>query len=208
MPTITKFLVFLAFAALAARPSIAADSLVVSPAHPTIMDSVSLSILERGSICCTQFSNDPTAVALLNDSTITLSFTTSQLGVCPCPISLDSNIVPIFVVATYKRGPLPAREYYVHEECHSCFGQACLQDSFVVAQALIGTFTVSQSAATVFHQKPVPLESIGKASGNGRVYDIRGALVSPDRINASRRTSGVYFIKPDEHSAATLKIWY
>lgn len=208
MSPFIKFLFFFALALVVVRSSIAADSLTVSPPNPTIMDSVSLSILERGSICCTQFSSDPTAVTLLNDSTITLSFTTSQLGVCPCPISLDSNLVPVSVVATYKRGPLPAREYFVHEECRSCFGQACLHDSFVVAQALIGKFTVSQSAAVVFHQKPVPLENIGKMSGNGRVYDIRGAQVSPNRLGASRQAPGVYFIKPDERSTATLKIWY
>jgi hypothetical protein len=208
MPAFRKFLFFFALVVIAVRPSIAADSLVVSPVHPTIMDSVSLSILERGSICCTQFSNDPTAVTLLNDSTVMLSFTTSQLGVCPCPISLDSNLEPVSVVATYKRGPLQAREYFVYEECRSCFGQACLHDSFVVAQSLIGTFTVSAQAGVVFHQKPVPLENIGKMSGNGRIYDIRGSLVSPNRIGASRQTPGVYFIKPDERSTAKLKVWY
>ncbi len=193
-----KFLFFCALTATAARPSIAADSLVVSPAHPTIMDSIRLSILARDWSCCTQFSYDSTAVTLLNDSTITLSFT-AQVIVCPCP----SN--PVTPVLTYKRGPLPARNYSVYEQYQSCTGQVC---SDIVVQTLIGTFTVSEPTATIFHQKPVPLENIGKISGNMRVYDIRGALVSPDRTNASRQSPGVYFIKPDERSAAKLKIWY
>jgi hypothetical protein len=200
MSTIRKFLFFLALAVIVARPSIAADSLVVSPSHPTIMDSIRLNILARDWNCCTQFSYDSTAVILLNDLTITLSFTTvSPPIVCWCP----SN--PVTPVLTYKRGLLPARNYSVYEQYQSCTGQVC---SNLVVQTLIGTFTVSEPTATVSHQKPVPLENMGKMSGNGRVYDIRGALVSPNRIGTSRRTPGVYFIKPDERSAAKLKIWY
>ncbi len=198
MSTLRKFLFFFALAVIVVRPSIAADSLVVSPQNPTIMDSIRLSILAIDWSCCTQFSYDSTVVVLVNDSTIALSFT-AQVIVCPCP----SN--PVAPVLTYKRGPLPARKYSVYEQYQSCTGQVC---SDLVVQAFIGTFRVSVPTATVFHQKPVPLESIGKISANGRVYDIRGALVSPDRINASKRSPGVYFIKPDERSAAQLKIWY
>jgi|GEM_PF-3571864 hypothetical protein len=204
MSTITKFLAFFALAALAVRPSIAADSLVVSPANPTISDSIKFEIFSFRN-CCTVYNYYLTSVALTNDSIITLNFTASLIGYCPCPINFHTGTSNPAIL-DFERGPLPAREYYVYEECQSCFGQACQSDSFVVTRTEIGTFTVSQSAAVVFHQKSVPLESIGKASGNGRVYDIRGALMSPNRIG--RQTPGVYFIKPDEHSAARLKIWY
>jgi hypothetical protein len=189
MSTFRKSLFFFALAVIVVRPLLAADSLAVSPAHPTIMNSIRLSILVRNWNCCTQFLYDSTAVTLLNDSTITLSFTASQLGVCPCP----SN--PVTPVLTYKRGPLPAGNYSVYEEYQSCISQICPQEALVVVQSLIGKFTVSAPTATVFHQKPVPLENMGKISGNGHVYDIRGALVPSNQIGASRRTSGVYFIK-------------
>jgi hypothetical protein len=200
MPTFRKSLFFVALAVVVVRPSIAADSLVVSPPNPTIMDSIRLSILAIDWGCCTQFSYDSTAVILVNDSTITLSFTAvSPPVVCWCP----SN--PVTQVLTYKRGPLPARNYSVYEQYQSCTGQVC---SDVVVQSFIGKFTVSKPTATVFRQKSVPLENIGKMSGTRRVYDIRGALVSPNRLGASRQTPGVYFIKPDERSTAQLKVWY
>jgi hypothetical protein len=198
MPTFRKHLFLLALAVAAVRPSIAADSLAVSPTNPTMMDSIRLSILARDWNCCTQFSYDSTAAILANDSTITLAFT-AQVIICPCPLN------PVAPVLTYKRGPLPARNYSVYEQYQSCTGQVC---SDVVVQSFIGKFTVSEPTATVFRQKPVPLENIGKMSGNGRVYDIRGALVSPNRLGASRQTPGVYFIKPDERSTAKLKIWF
>jgi hypothetical protein len=103
---------------------------------------------------------------------------------------------------------LPAGVYSVYEvDSDFPLDKKLLKQSMMV-QALIGKFTVSQPTAAVFHQKPMPLESIGKFSGNGRVYDIRGALVSPNRLGASRQTPGVYFIKPDDRSAAKMKIWY
>jgi hypothetical protein len=206
MSTFRKSLFFFALAVINVRPLLAADSLVVNPAHPTILDSIRLSVVIKNWNCCTEFTYDSTSVTLLNDSTITLSFTASQPLVCP----LAACVVGMMPILTYKRGPLPAGNYSVYEvESQACTtGQVCPQEVAVVMQALIGKFTVSEPTATVFHQKPVPLESIGKISGNGRVYDIRGALVSPNRLGASRQSPGVYFIKPDENSTAKVKIWY
>ena len=212
MPTFfRKFLFFITLSVTVVRPSIAADSLAVSPAHPTIIDSISLSIVMKNWDCCTPYSYDPTAAILSNDSIITLAFKVPEMVMCVDTLCLPGKPgFPALPVLTYKRGPLPAGNYSVYEvESPACTtGQACLEASLVVVQTLIGKFTVSRSAATVFRQKPVPLENIGKMSGNGRVYDIRGALVSPNRLGASTQTPGVYFIKPDERSAATLKIWY
>jgi len=211
MPTFRKFLFFFALALVVVRPSIAADSLVVSPPNPTIMDSIRLSIVMKNWDCCTRYSYDSTAAILSNDSIITLAFKVPEIVMCVDTLCLPGKPgYPGFPVLTYKSGPLPAGNYSVYEvESPACTtGQACPQASLVVIQTLIGKFTVSQSAAVVFHQKPVPLENVGKTIGNGRVYDIRGALVSPNRLGTSRQTPGVYFIKPDERSTAQLKIWY
>jgi len=197
MSAIKMSLILIALSVIVSGPSIAADSLVVSPPNPTTMDSVSLNILMKGSICCTQFYNDPTAVTLLNDSTIMLGFTVLQ-GRCPCPATLDSNLVPTSIVATYKRGPLPAGNYFVYEESQN--PMSCGTCAITQASPLIGKFTVSLPTAVVCHQKPVPLENIGRTSGTRRVYNIRGALMSPDRLGTSRQPPGVYFIKPDERS--------
>lgn len=216
MSTSRRFLFFFAFVVIVVRPLIAADSLVVSPAHPTIMDSIRLSILIRtfaccieyvrdfqNPDCCIQYSHDSTAVTLVSDSTIALGFSKSMpQGICSCPINLPDSMTADIA---YKRGPLPAGNYSVYEDYQSCTGQIC---SDVVMQTLIGKFMVSEPTATVFRQKPVPLENIGKTSGNGCVYNIRGEIMSPNQVGASKRTPGVYFIKPDERSAAQLKVWY
>jgi len=209
MPTIKKLLFVFALAVIVVRPSIAADSLAVSPTNPTIMDSIRLSILIKNSSCCAQYVHDSTAVTLSNDSTILLSFV-SSLPICNCILAPINDSTPYTVILSYKRRPLPAGHYSVYEvESQGCIaGQACPQASLVVMQTFIGKFTVSGPTATVFHQKSIPLENIGKISGNGRVYNVRGALVSPNQISDSRHTPGVYFIKPDERSTATLKIWY
>jgi hypothetical protein len=141
-----KFLFLCALAVIAARPSIAADSLVVSPQHPTTSDSISLSIFAKDWNCCTQFLYDSTAVTLLNGATITLGFTANLPVPCWCP----SN--PATRVLTYKRGPLPAGNYSVYEQYQSCTGQVC---SDVIMQVLIGTFTVSQRAADSLVVSPV-----------------------------------------------------
>ena len=191
---------------LTVNPAAATDSLVVSPPGPTTSDSISLSILARDWNCCTQFIYDSTAVTLFNDSTITLRFTFVP-GLCPCPINPVNSPLTVTAVLRYKRGPLPAGNYSVFEvESQSCItGQICTN---LVVQASIGKFTVSQPAATIFHQESVRLEDVGKLSQNGRVYDIRGGVVSSNLIGTSKRTSGVYFFKPDDHSAVRMKIWY
>jgi hypothetical protein len=195
-------LFFLTIMALAVNPSSAADSLVVNPTKPTTSDSISLSIVAGGWNCCTNFLHDSTTVTLLNDSTITLNYTASLQAPCPCP----SN--PVAPVLKYKRGPLPKGNYSVYEEYQSCTGLICPQEVAIVIQALIGKFTVSQATATISQQKSVRLEDVGKMSRNGHVYDIRGAIVSSNLIGTSKRTSGVYFFKPDDHAAARMKIWY
>jgi hypothetical protein len=202
------WLLAVALTVLAARQSIAADSLAVIPAHPTITDSIRLSVVIKNWNCCTQYSYDSTTVTLPNDSTITLSFTATVLVLCndtqQClPGKPGYQAIPVL---RYKRGHLPAGNYSVYEQVQSCVDLTC---SGVVVKSLIGKFTVSEPTATIFHQKAVPLEEVGKVlSGNGRVYDIRGALISPNRAGASRQTPGIYFIKPDERSPAKLKIWY
>ena len=201
-----KFLFFCALTVIIVRPSTAADSLVVSPANPTTIDSVRLSIVTKIWVC---YCNDPylhdsTAVTLLNDSTITLSFRVdSPLTICMCFVG-----PPYTEILTYKRGPLPAGNYSVYEEYQGCIGQICPQQTHIVTQALIGTFTVSQQAAVLFRQKPAPKEIFGKMSGNVCVYDIRGALVSSNLTAASKRTSGIYFIKPNGRSAMKMVIRY
>jgi len=114
----------------------------------------------------------------------------------------------VIPVLRYKRGYLPAGNYSVYEESQSCTGQICPQEALIVAQTLIGKFTVSQSTATLFQQKSMQLEDIGKLSGNLHVYNIRGAIVPSNLIGASKQTSGVYFVKPDNRASVKMKIWY
>ena len=197
-----KFLFFCALTATVAGPSIEADSLSVSPFHPTTSDSIRLSIIVKYWNCCAHYFYDSTAVTLLNDSTITLGFTASLVAVCPCPAN------PVIPVLNYKRGPLPAGNYSVYEESQSCTGQICPEDALIVVQALIGKFTILPSTATFFQQKSVPLEKIGKVPGNVRMYDIRGAIVSSNVIGASKQTSGVYFVKTNGRTAVKMKIWH
>jgi hypothetical protein len=200
-----KFLIFCALTVIAVRPSTAADSLVVSPANPTIMDSIRLNIVikERACYCISPFVHDSTAVILPNDSTITLSYAIdTPLTLCYC------FALPPYPVLPYKRGPLPAGNYSVYEEYNVCTGLSCLQDSLTVTKALIGKFTVSQQAAVLFRQKPATMENIGKMSGNVSVYDIRGALVSSNLTAAPKRTSGVYFIKPNGRQVVKMKLLY
>jgi hypothetical protein len=194
-----KFLFFCALVSTAAGQSPIVDSFAVSPLNPTISDSISLSIFANGRNCCTQFYYDPAIVTLINDSTIMLHFTTFLAGACPCP----SN--PATPVLAYKRGPLPVGNYSVYEQYQSCTGQVC---PYLLMQLLIGKFTVSQGTAVLFRQKPATKENIGKISGNVRVYDIRGAIVSSNLTGAQKHTSGVYFIKPIGRQAVKMELLY
>ena len=196
MPVIfKKFLFFCALTVIVVRPSIAADSLVVSPANPTTTDSIRLSIVLKiwTCYCNAPYVHDSTAVTLLNDSTIKLSWAIDS----PLNIGCYCFVAPPYILTlTYKRGPLPAGNYSVYEEYNVCAGLSCLQDSLTVTKALIGKFTVSRQAAVLFRQKPATKENMGKFSGNVRVYDIRGALVSSNLTGARKHSSGVYFVKP------------
>lgn len=201
-----KFLFFCALTVIAVRPSIAADSLVVSPANPTITDSIRLSIVHVfwTCYCNNPYVHDSTAVTLLNDSTITLSVTVdTPLTFCLCFVA-----PPYTEILTYIRGPLPAGSYSVYAQYQLCSGQVCPQQAPVVMQTLIGTFTVSRQSAVLFRQKPAPKENFGKMSGNARVYDIRGAIVTSNLTGSQKLTSGIYFIKPDNCPAVKKKLLY
>jgi hypothetical protein len=54
----------------------------------------------------------------------------------------------------------------------------------------------------------MPLENIGKFSRSGAVYDVRGSLMSPDKISGVKHGPGVYLVKPDGQSTAKIRIWY
>jgi hypothetical protein len=183
MSLLKKFFLFFSLSVIAARPSIAADSLVVSPLHPTTTDSIRLSIII-------------TAVTL-NDSTITLNFTDTG-GICPCPVDLNNPIT--ITVLTYKRGPLPAGNYSVYEESQSCNGLVCPE---IIIRSLIGKFTVSKSAVSIYQKKSMPLEKIGKASGNVCVFDTRGV-----KVGVLKHTPGVFFIKSNDDISSKLKILF
>jgi hypothetical protein len=194
----TNLVLWMVLVAAGAGQALAADSLFLSPQHPTTSDSIRLNIVIKSWDCCAQFSYDSTAVALQNDSTIVLTFTTTL----PMVDTLCCVPRPIPVL-TYKRGPLPAGKYSVEEASQSCFGSICL-DSLGVTS--IGTFAVTQPNATAFRQKSVPLEDIGRMSGTMRVYNIRGDVISSAR--ASKHVPGIYFVKPTGRSAATTKVWF
>jgi hypothetical protein len=143
-------------------------------------------------------------VALQSDSTIMLSFrVTIQFVDTLCCIP---GTIPVL---DYKRGPLAAGNYYVYAQSlpQPCLDTNCPQ-LIPALPALIGKFAVSQPNATLFRNKSMPLENIGRTPGNTRVYDIRGAIVSPKQAGASNRRPGVYFVKPQGHTIAKMKIWY
>ena len=189
----------MALVVLPVDPTIAADSLSVNPSHPTTSDSIRLSIFITNANCCSQFTYDSTAVTLLSDSTITLEFTADLSVVCPCPYPVT---IPVL---KYKRGPLPAGKYSVFAESQSCVGIVCTDS---LALTSIGSFTVSQPLAASYQEKSMPLEDIGKMPGNSRVYNIRGDVISSDLAGASKRASGVYFVKPSSCADVKMKIWY
>ena len=198
-----KSVFLFALAAVVVRPAIAADSLVVSPKKPTTSDSIKFSIFIKNWNCCAQYIHDSTAVVLLDDSTIALNFTVSQLAICPA-IACIPTLAPVLI---YKRGHLPTGSYSVYEGIsQSCTGGIMCKDTVMLT--LIGKFTVSEPTITFNQKKSMPLENIGKMSVNERLYDIRGAIMSSNLSGASKRTSGVYFVKPDDRAAVKMKIWY
>lgn len=166
-----------------------ADSLSVSPAHPTIMDPVRLTIIIPNWDCCTQYLYDSTLVTMMGDTAVMLSYQHRMPRICPMIACLD---VPRYL--TFKRGPLPAGKYSVWETQQLVCDTPLLCVTLPVVQN-IGKFTVEIPTALSFGQRPAPLKNIGKTFGNECVYDIRGALVSPNRAGLSKRIPGIYFTK-------------
>ena len=197
MSPLKKFFLFFSLAVIAARPSIAADSLVVSPLHPTTTDSIRLSIIIKNQNCCIRNLFDSTAFTL-NDSIITLNFTDTG-GLCPCPV--DPNNPITITVLTYKRGPLPAGIYSVYEESQTCNGLVCPE---IIIRSLIGKFTVSKLSVSIHQKKSMPLEKIGKVC----VYDTRGVKVSSDLVGVLKHTPGVFFVKSNDDISSKLKILF
>jgi hypothetical protein len=205
-------LLFLLFAliSIAAGPSIAGDSLNVSPLHPMTSDSIKLSIIPGSQECCSRYFHDSAAITPFNDSTITLVYSVPQILICVDTFCIPGMPgYPAKAILRYKTGPLPAGKYtvYAQSQPQLCGDPDC-SDAIRTIPAFVGTFTVSKPNAMLYRKKSIPLEDIGKMSGNVRVYNIRGDIVSLNRPGASKRTPGVYFVKPNGRSAAKMKVWY
>ena len=205
-----RLMVLIALAANAASPSFAVDSLSVSPPNPTTSDSIRLSIIPGNQECCSRYFHDSAAITPFNDSTITLVYSVPQILICVDTLCIPGMPgYPEKAVLRYKTGPLPAGKYnvYAQSQPQLCGDPDCT-DAIRSIPAFVGTFTVSFPSATFFRKKSMPLEDIGKMSGNVRVYNIRGDIVSLNRTGASKRAPGVYFVRPSGRTAAKMKVWF
>jgi hypothetical protein len=89
---------------------------------------------------------------------------------------------------TYRAGKLKAGNYYVWETVNYV-------DGALLAGFEIDTFTVTPASSTILQVKGSISHSTGMA--DGRVYDIRGTLVSSSYTSLRKKAPGVYFIKSD-----------
>jgi hypothetical protein len=89
---------------------------------------------------------------------------------------------------TYRAGKLKAGTYYVWEIVNYV-------DGALLAGYKIDTFTVTPASSTILQVNGSISHSTWMA--DGRVYDIRGKLVSSSYTSLRKKAPGVYFIKRD-----------
>ena len=134
-----------------------ADSLSVTPAHPTIVDSIRLTIIIPNWDCCTQYPYDSTLVTALGDTAVMLSYQYRMPNVCPAIACID---VPKLL--GFKSKPLPAGTYSVWETKQLVCTPPLLCAVLPIIQK-IGKFTVGAirpDTVYVTPQQPTTLDSL------------------------------------------------
>jgi hypothetical protein len=174
----TLLIFFLAFSIRAS----AIASVIVIPAHPTTQDSVRLSLVfPYSNPCCPNAAQVSDTASLWQDSCLGVWVNYWLIDTCK-----DTLCGKTSLTLTYRAGKLKAGNYYVWETVNYV-------DGALLAGYEIDTFTVTPAFSTTLQVKGSIPQSTGIA--DGRVYDIRGKLVSPTCTPLLKKAPGVYFIK-------------
>ncbi|HUI91818.1 MAG TPA: hypothetical protein VLX68_06170 [Chitinivibrionales bacterium] len=183
------------FAALilaAALSPVFADSLSVSPPHPTTADKITFTIIIPNWDCCTRYTWDSTAVAVVNDTELLLSYQYNLPQMCPMIACMDiDKLLP------FHSAPLKAGTYAVYElRAPLCTTQICPAIAFMPVK--IGSVTVTPSTGIV---NGITAASVPHVALAEKLYDVRGVLISSTGNRAAVRTPGVYLIKNGSQSS-------
>ena len=179
--------------------SSAADSLAVDPPHPTTADQITFTIIIPNWDCCTQYAND-SAVTLWGDTGVLLTYTYNLPQVCPmiACLNVERKLV-------YKSAPLKAGTYAVYELRElSCTNNICPPIPIAFLPVKIGSVTVTQSAGVVGRLHRAPIAASAGTSTGGKIYDVRGILVSSSAAHAGLRAPGVYVFKNGSQTSRTI----
>ena len=157
-------------------------SLIVIPEQPTTQDSVCLSLVFANSNpCCPNAAQVSDTASLWHDSCLSVWVNYGLTVACA-----DTLCGKTSYTLTYKAGKLKAGTYHVWETVNYVYGA-------MLAGFEIGTFTVTPASAVILQVKGAVSRPASMA--DGRVYDIRGKLVSSSYPSSWKKAPGVYFIK-------------
>ena len=170
--------------------SSAADSLAVDLPHPTTADPITFTIIIPNWDCCTQYTWDSTVVAPMGDTGVLLTYTYNLPKVCPMMACIN---VPKQLV--YKSAPLAAGTYSVYEIRVECTNNICPPAPVAFLPVKIGSVTVTPSTGIVDRPHRATLAASQETSASGKIYDVRGVLVSSSAVRAGLRAPGVYLVK-------------
>jgi hypothetical protein len=179
----------------------AADSLAVAPPHPTTADRITFTIIIPNWDCCTQYNWDSTVVAPMGDTGVLLTYTYNLPQVCPMTLIACINIPKQLV---YKSAPLAAGTYSVYEIRVQCTNNICPPVPVAFLPVRIGSVTVTPSTGIVILPHRAPIASGSGINASGKIYDVRGVLVSSSAIHAGLRTPGVYLVKNGSQTLRTI----
>jgi hypothetical protein len=188
-----------AFIAMAVLSPASADSLAVSPIGPTTADPISFTIIIPNWDCCTQYTND-SAVTLWGDTGVLLPYTYNLPQVCTmiACINVEKKLV-------YKSAPLAARTYTVYELRAQCTNNVCPPGPPIAFLPVkIGSVTVTPPAGIVNRPPRAPVAASLGTGTSGKIYDVRGVLVSSSATHAGLRAPGVYLVKNGPQTSKTI----
>jgi hypothetical protein len=186
-----------AFIAMAVLSPASADSLAVSPSRPTAADPITFTIIIPNWDCCTIYANDSN-VTLWGDTGILLPYTYNLPQVCTmiACINVEKKLV-------YKSAPLKAGAYAVYELRELlCTTHICPDIAFMPVK--IGSVTVTPSAGIVNRPPRAPVAASLGTGTSGKIYDVRGVLVSSSALRAGFRAPGVYLVKNGPQTSRTV----
>jgi len=193
-----KTLLLTAFIAMIVLSPASAASLSVSPSHPTAADKITFTIIIPNWDCCTRYTWDSTAVAAMGDTALLLTYQYNLPQVCPMIACLDVD-----KLLRYNSAPLRTGTYAVYELRELlCTTQICPDIAFMPVK--IGSVTVTTSAGVVNRLHRAPIAANAGTSASGKMYDVRGILVSSSTTHAVLRAPGVYLVKNGSQMSRTI----